>query len=71
MQPRNTIQSLFFMAFSGLHQHATLRAFDQFEAGEIVLGLGDHAADDAVAVVARLDAVNLAAELVLVGAEIL
>ena len=53
----------------GLGQHARFRAFDQFKAGQVVLGIVNHRADDAVAVIARFDAVDLAVELVLVGAK--
>ena len=54
----------------GLGEHAGFRGFDQLEAFEIVLGLGDHVENDAVAVVAGLDAVDLAVELVLELAEV-
>ena len=51
-------------------QHAGLRAFDQLEAFELVRRIGDHFADDAVAVIAGFDAIDLGAELVLVGADV-
>ena len=54
----------------GLRQHAGFRGFDQFEAFEIVLRLLDHVEDDAVAVIAGLDAIDLAVELVLELADV-
>ena len=54
----------------GLGEHAGFRGFDQLEAVEVVLRLGDHVEDDAVAVIAGLDAVDLAVELVLELAEV-
>ena len=51
----------------GLRQHARLRAFDQFETFELVLGVFDHRGDDAVAIVTGFDAVELGIELVLVS----
>ena len=55
----------------GLGEHSSLGRFDEIEAFQPVLGIGDHLEHDAVTVIAGLDAVHLAVELVLELADIL
>ncbi|ENN87978.1 hypothetical protein RHSP_50177 [Rhizobium freirei PRF 81] len=71
-RPAEEDDRLAFLVGAGdLREHALLGGLDHFEALQAESVLVDHVDDQAVAVIARLDAIDLAVEIALMGGDIL